>query len=199
MKRSRLWRLGWILAVAWLLAGCASTYLLDNEVTSFSSLTAVPSQPTYRFERLPSQQAPGQAQLETLADAALHKAGLRRDDANPRYTVQVSGRVQRILSPWYSPWDGWGWGPGFGHFGHRGFHHGFFGPFPRMEPPWYQREVSIIMRELPSNRVVYETRAANTGPWTDGGAVFPAMFEAALQGFPTPPPGPRIVNIQVGR
>jgi hypothetical protein len=28
--------------------------------------------------------------------------------------------------------------------------------------------------------------------------VLPAMFQAALQGFPAPPPGPRVVNIQMG-
>jgi hypothetical protein len=29
--------------------------------------------------------------------------------------------------------------------------------------------------------------------------VLPAMFDAAMQGFPTPPAGPRRVDIQVGR
>ncbi|HSV55255.1 MAG TPA: DUF4136 domain-containing protein [Burkholderiaceae bacterium] len=181
------------------LSGCAAGYLLDNQVQSFSQLTALPAPPTYRFERLPSQQAPGQAQLEVAADAALHKAGLRRDDANPRYSVQISGQMQRVLSPWAHPWDGWGWGGfGFGYH-HRGVGIGLGGPFPRMESPWYQRDVAVIIRELASNRVVYETRASNAGPWMDSAAVFPALFEAAMQGFPTPPPGPRIVNIQVGR
>lgn len=196
MSRAFLRWTGLVL-LAGLLAGCAGRYLLDNQVQSFTSLTAVPSPSTYRFERLPSQQAPAQAQMEALADAALQKAGMRRDDAHPRYSVQVSGRLQRVVSPWASPWDGWGWGPGFHH--HHGLGLGFMGPFPRMESPWYEREVSLIIRELPSNRVVYETRALNAGPWTDSGAVFPAMFDASLQGFPTPPPGPRVVNIQLPR
>jgi len=68
-----------------------------------------------------------------------------------------------------------------------------------MEPPWYHREVGVIMRELSSNRVVFESYAANDGPWLDGTEVFPAMFEAALQGFPQPPAGPRQVEIPVGR
>jgi hypothetical protein len=68
-----------------------------------------------------------------------------------------------------------------------------------MEQPWYQREVSVIIRELPSNRVVYETRAMNAGPWLDNLSVFPAMFQAAMQGFPTPPAGARRVDVQVGR
>ena len=194
----RVW--GLVLAIVALLSGCAGGYLLDNSVQSFSSLPALPAQPTYRFERLPSQQQdPAQAQLEAMADGALHQAGLRRDDANPRYSVQVSVQLQRVLSPWASPWDGWG---GFGGVGWRHHHHfglGFGFPLGRMESPWYQREVMIIIRELPSNRAVYETRALNAGPWMDSATVLPAMFQAAMQGFPTPPAGPRRVDIQVGR
>jgi hypothetical protein len=191
----------WFALSALLLPGCATSYLLDNDVQSFSGLTALPAQPTYRFERLPSQQSPAQAQLEAMADPALHKAGLRRDDANPRYSVQVAARLRPVLSPWASPWDGWGWGgwgwgAGFAHR-HRGFGH--VGVFGRMEPPWYQREVDIIVRELDSNRVVFESHAGNDGPWLDNTEVFPAMFEAALNGFPAPPAGPRRVNIQLGQ
>lgn len=196
MKRSWLRRLGMMFVSAWLLSGCATSYLLDNNVQSFSGLQALPANPSYRFERLPSQQAvPVQAQLEALADSALFRAGLRRDDAAPRYSVQVSARVQRILSPWADPWD-WGWGGGFGFFG-PGV--GYATPFPRMEQPWYQREVAVIVRELASNRVIFESRAANEGPWWDSNSVLPAMFEAALQGFPNAPAGPRRVNIQIGQ
>jgi len=195
MKRTGLHLLGlFFAAAAVLLSGCATPYTLDNNVQSFSSLPALPAQPTYRFERLPSQQAPDQAQLEAMADAALHKAGLRRDDAKPHYSVQVSARVQPILSPWASPWDGWG-GFGFGAR-HRGFGYGF-GSRLYMESPWYHREVSIIVRELSSNRVVFESRAANEGPLSASATVLPAMFEAALQGFPNTPTGPRQVSIQI--
>ena len=194
MKRILLRLLGLpLLSGLLLLSGCATSYVLDNSVQSFSQLPAVPAQPTYRFERLPSQQAPDQAQLEAMADAALHKAGLRRDDASPRYSVQVSARLQPVLSPWADPWDSWG---GFGLRRHR-FGFGMGTRFGMMEPPWYHREVSVIVRELSSNRVVYETRASNDGPWSSSGSVFPAMFEAARQGFPTPPAGPRVVNVQV--
>jgi hypothetical protein len=181
------------------LSGCATGYLLDNQVQTYSHLTAVPAPASYRFERLPSQNAadPAQTQLEAMADAALHRAGFRRDDANPRYSVLVSARIQRTLSPYYDPWDaGFGWGMGFGG---RGVGIGFGGPImPRMESPWYQREVSIIVRELAGNRVVYETHASNQGPWLDNNAAIPAMFDAALQGFPNPPQGPRRVDIQLG-
>ena len=103
MRCSMLRLLGGAVMAVWLLTGCASGYLLDNNVQSFSQLTALPAQPTYRFERLPSQQDPWHAQLEAMADPALHKAGLRRDDANPRYSVQVGAQLQRVLSPWAEP------------------------------------------------------------------------------------------------
>ena len=196
MKRS-LRRLLFLCLAVSLLAGCASTFLVDASVQSFSSLGALPAQPTYRFERLPSQQEPGQARLEAMADAALHRAGLRRDDANPRYAVQVSGRLQPTLSPWADPWR-WGGGWGIGYH-RRGLGLGFGGPWSGMESPWYHREVAIVVRELPSNRVVFESHASHDGPWLDNNTVFPAMFQAALQGFPNPPTGPRRVDVQVGR
>lgn len=196
MNRSLSALLGLCFAVA-LLTGCASTYLVDTSVQSFSNLAALPPQPTYRFERLPSQQEPGQSQLEAMADPALHQAGLRRDDANPRYAVQVSGRLQPTLSPWSDPWR-WGGGWGIGYH-RRGLGLGFGGPWGGLESPWYHREVAIVVRELPSNRVVFESHASNDGPWLDNNTVFPAMFQAAMQGFPNPPQGPRRVDIQVGR
>jgi hypothetical protein len=196
MNRSLSALLGLCFAVA-LLTGCASTYLVDTSVQSFSNLAALPPQPTYRFERLPSQQEPGQSQLEAMADPALHRAGLRRDDANPRYAVQVSGRLQPTLSPWSDPWR-WGGGWGIGYH-RRGLGLGFGGPWGGLESPWYHREVAIVVRELPSNRVVFESHASNDGPWLDNNTVFPAMFQAAMQGFPNPPQGPRRVDIQVGR
>lgn len=198
---SRVFRLLAALAVALALAGCATGYVLDNQVQTYSHLPTVQPPLTYRFERLPSQVAagPDQAQLEAMADAALHQAGFRRDDANPRYSVRVGARVQRMLSPYADPWDfpfGFGWGFGFGH---RGIGIGLGGPlFPRTEPAWWHREASIIVRDLASNQVVYETHAVNEGPWLDSRTVLPAMFQAALQGFPNPPQGPRRVDIQVG-
>ena len=185
--------LGTAAVAAALLSGCATSITVDNQVQAFSSLTATPAQATYKFDRLPSMQEPGQAQVEAMADAALHRAGLRRDDAAARYTVQVSGRVQRVVSPWADPWDGGMWG-GFG-WGHR--RGGRFGVSMGMESPWYHREVAVIVREVGSAKVVFESHSAHDGPWMDNTMVFPAMFEAALQGFPQPPAGPRRVDITI--
>lgn len=194
-------RLIFAAAAALVLSGCASTYLLDNQVQSFSQLPALPAQPTYRFERSLSQQAdPAQEALEVLADPALHKAGLRRDDAAPRFSVQVGARTEQVISPYAYPyWGPWGWGGGWGlgYAGPRGAI-AYSSPWMWQDSYWFRREVSVIVRELPSNRVVYETRANNDGPLLDNRAVLPAMFEAAMQGFPNPPAGPRRVDIQLG-
>lgn len=179
------------------LGGCATSYTVDNRVQSFSELAAAAPAVTYRFERLPSQQQrPRQAELEAMADAALLQAGLRRDDTNARYTVQVAAHVHAELSPWADPFwgrPGWRWGFGYTH----GWRHARVGVWGPPEPPWYRREVSVVVRELASNKVVYESHAVNDGPWATSPKVLSAMFQAAMQGFPAPPAGPRQVNITV--
>jgi hypothetical protein len=189
------------------LSGCATSWVVDSDVKSFSSLTEVPAGATYRFERLPSQQADParQESLEAMAAAALEEVGLRRDDARPQYSAQIGARVTAGLSPWADPWlfDGpWGYGYGGGYgYARRGFGGGaWYGGAAFMPPaanPWYEREVSIVLREAGSNRVVYETRARNDGPYNASAAILPVMFRAALQGFPNPPQGERRVNIDL--
>ena len=68
---------------------------------------------------------------------------------------------------------------------------------PRADLPWYQREVSLLIRDAASNQVVYETHAVHGGRWADGSTVLPAMFSAALSGFPNPPAGQRKINVEV--
>ncbi|WP_295545554.1 DUF4136 domain-containing protein [uncultured Pseudacidovorax sp.] len=209
MRRAlRLLELAAMTAVAVGLAGCATSYVVDNNVQSYAK-APVPPGATYRFERLPSQQANDAAQtdLEALAEPSLAAAGLRRDDASPRYTVQVSARSQLELSPWADPWfDGPGWGPGWGPrwgvglgYGRPGWYGGgWWGPGAL--PPnqtWYGREVSIVMRSLPDRQVVYETHARNDGPYPDTRRILPVMFHAALQGFPNPPQAVRRVDVTV--
>ncbi len=183
------------------LAGCATRWVVDSDVNSYSALATVPPGATYRFERLPLQQAneAAQRELEAMAGAALERVGLRRDDTAPAYSALVGARVTSELSPWADPWlfggGVWGpWGPRYGGWG------GWYGPmFPPAASPWYAREVSIVLRELPSHRVVYETRASNEGPYASSAAILPVMFQAALEGFPHPPAGVRRVNIELPR
>jgi hypothetical protein len=61
------------------------------------------------------------------------------------------------------------------------------------EPPWYSYTVHLLMREVATAQVAYETTANFQGPWSDGGNLVPIVIDAALQGFPTPPTGPRKV------
>ncbi|WP_198086674.1 DUF4136 domain-containing protein [Variovorax sp. E3] len=187
------------------LTGCATSWVVDSNVKSFSALGTVPPGATYRFDRLPSQQADGarQESLEAMAGAALDQVGLRRDDARPQYNAQIGARVTAGLSPWADPWlyDGpWGYGyGGYGYYGRRWYGGGWYGGpmFAQPANPWYDREVSIVLREVGTNKVVYETRARNDGPYTSSAAILPVMFQAALQGFPNPPPGERRVNIEL--
>lgn len=180
-------------AALWL-SGCAGMRLVDSEVHSFTSAPSVPAGARYRFERLPSQQADAapQAQLEAMAQQALAKVGLQRDEAAASYSVQVSFgmRVDRH-SPWQPSDNGWGpgWNPGWGRQG----------SFPFMEPPYYWRQVGLMLRDLRTQKIVYETHAAHDGPWADTAAVLPAMLDAALQDFPTPPPGLRRITIEIPR
>ena len=202
-------------ALLTLLSGCATRWVVDSDVRSFSNLPAadVAAGATYRFERLPSQQdgdgARGAAALEAMAAPALERAGLRRDDAGARYSAQIGARVTLTYSPWGDPgfYPGWGpWGPGprFGMGYGRGWYGsawhgpGWYGPgFPPASSPWYLREVSVVLRDLSTQRVVYETRARSENIRSNDAAVLPVMFRAALQGFPVPPQGARQVKIEV--
>ena len=72
------------------LAGCAGISTLDSSVQTYAAMAGLPAQAGYRYERMPSQDAdPAQPRLAAWADASLARAGLRRDDAAPRYSVQV--------------------------------------------------------------------------------------------------------------
>jgi hypothetical protein len=192
-----------LLALA-LLAGCSGLRLVDNDVQSHARWQAKPAEPgnTYRFERLPSQQGlaaqfePSQDQLEAMAQTALAKLGLVHLPEAALFTVQISATT--ILQPGYgSQW------PGLPVIsigaGTAGSHIGMAFPMMRYEPPLYIREVQLILRDSRNHQVVYETRARHSGVWSDARALLPAMLEAALSGFPTPPPGTRRVNVQIPR
>lgn len=192
------------LAGAALLAGCSGMRIVDSDVTAYSTIGAVmPANFTYRFERLPSQERAGepQSRIEAMAEQSLARVGPRRNDASPRYSVLVGARVQATdRDPWGSPWQPWGF------MGHqpvvtRSGQVVYVPTFPSSGPPlpWYEREVSIVIRELSTGQVVYETRASHSGRWSDTGNLLPVMFDAALRGFPSAPPGPVRVNIEIPR
>lgn len=167
--------------------------------------------------------------LEQLAVAALTQVGLQLtpDTAQARWRVQVSARgVQMPRSRWDARFSiGLGYGTGFGATlahpypwgiwpGYGGVYGGAFGPdfvvdsqgrliptplFRLPDPPYYQREVSVVLRDARSGQVVYESTATHDGPWRHTNSQWAALLEAALDGFPEPPAGDRRVVIEVPR
>jgi hypothetical protein len=187
-----------------LLTGCASMRLIDSDVVS---VAAVPPGMSlqgakYRFERLPSQVNNPEAGLaEQQAQAAMTAVGLVRDDAGASLSVMVGfSGTQYLADPWGRPMAP-GWTPygnvsiGSGWGSHIGLGVGM-----RFPPPThYRREVSLIMRDLKSGQVVYETRASHAGPWSDSVPIFATLFKAALAHFPNPPAGVQRVHIDIPR
>lgn len=194
------------------LAGCSSVRIVDSQVAAFSKLEAAPAAASaWRFEQLPSQQQLDEAsaakrnKLEALAAAELAKAGfapkpLPTTSNQAAYTVQLSARIQRVERGPLDSWEYAGWGLTGRDYVVTGSGRVIPAPFfPRLEPPWYVREVSLLIRDTRDNRIVYETQARHEGRWADDEAVLPAMLAAALQGFPKPPEGKRVVNIEIPR
>ena len=191
------------LALVTLLSGCAGLRVVDSNVLAVANVPpGVQLQGAhYRFERLPSQLSNPEAGLaEQQAQQALTTVGLVRDDPGAQISVLVGfAGSQYVSDPWGRPYPStWGsvsigrgvpWGSGVG-----------VGMGMRFPPPTqYRREVSLIMRDLRSGQVVYETRATHDGIWSDSAQVFATLFQAALANFPNPPAGPRRVNIQIPR
>ncbi|MBT3067532.1 DUF4136 domain-containing protein [Rhodoferax sp. U11-2br] len=187
-----------LLFVAFLLTGCSGMRVVDSQVNSFAPAT-VAAGSRYRFDRLPSQQSnpAAQEQLEAMAEAALTKVGLVRDDQGASLSVQVSVTERAEQSAMDHPALGWnlGWRVGNG-----GVWMGRGPLFPGLDVRTsYWREVGLVLRQRSTQAVVFESRASHDGPWADSEAVLPAMLDAALQGFPTPPTGLRRVNIEIAR
>lgn len=178
--------------------------LIDSDVNAFSTLQAAPASASYRFERLPSQQLDEkrQASVEAMAEQALAKVGLRRaaDGGSPagsaQYSVLIGARTQRLET---ASWDDIGLLPGRDYIvtGHGRMI--FTRPFPYASTPYYIREVSLLLRDNATGQVVFESHAKHEDRWHDSDAILPAMFDAALQGFPTPPAGVRRVNVEIAR
>lgn len=218
------WTAAAALGAALLLGGCASTYRVDSQVESFARWSdasaasgttatapaALPRAPqTYRFERPLSQREGGAATrqnaLEALAREVLTPLGWTATDGNaaPPWTVQVSASgARQVRSPWDDPrpafWPMWSIGVG-GH-GSRVGGQLVWGPvFPYQDLPYYERKVSLVVRDTASGRVVYETRAAHDSRWNDSPALWRAMVSAALRDFPAPPAGVREVIVDLPR
>ena len=179
-----------------LLAGCASTRAVDSAVQSYSTLTALPTPPTYRLELLPSQKAEAASfsAIEAQAQESLQKVGLQRDDQTGGLIVQI-GAQARYTSPEYWPYGPygrpWAWG-----WGHRGWAMG--GGWMMDRPPTLQyRAVSTVMRDAQTQKIVYETSASYEEVWSNDALIFGVLFDAALTGFPQPPAGARQIRSEI--
>ena len=184
-----------------LLSACSGMRVVDSDVTAFSAWTAAPPVPgtRYRFERLPSQQSAiaQQNRIEALTTISLSKVGMVLSPADARYSVQVALSTE-ILQRYLEPGFGFG-GPGVSiGGGSRGASIGLSLPIGFGHSS-YKRTVSLLMRELSTQKVVFETRALHDGPGGDVFAVLPAMLDSALLGFPQPPVGTRRINVEIPR
>ena len=193
-----------LLTASLLLTACSGMRIVDTDVSNFPGpgTQAIPPAASYRFERLPSQQAQPQqtAALEVIAQTALERVGLRRDDANAQYSVQLGLRMFRDPQ---APWDDPRYVQGIAVPALVNMHYGMLMRHPSLSMqfdfPYYRREVTIVVRRLTDAQVVFETRAQHDGRWPDDAAVLPAMFQAALQGFPNPPAGMHRVVVEIPR
>ena len=204
--RSRVlrWLTGAMMGAALIgLQGCAALNQVRTEVQSFGDWPATRTGGPFVFERLPSQanQAEQAAQLEAAALPALQEHGftLAQNPADALYTVQLAAiaRVTQRGDPfwpgpyWYHPYP---WGrPGVG--GWWGTGGSGLSLSLALEPPWVTLEVRLLIRDRRDGRVLYETQAAHDRVGAVDEAVLPYVFEAALDGFPQPPQGRRVVTV----
>ncbi len=195
-----------LLSLTLLLGGCSGLRLVESQVRATAAIptggTAIEAGARYRFERLPSQTDPVETDtVEAIAEAELTEVGLVRDDKNPRYSVQLTTRMESFyVDDWGRPYSGPRVGGsimiGTGNLG-IGIGTGVGMRFP--PPSQYRHEATLLLRDLQSNQVVYETSALHEGPWNDRYNILRAVLAAALKDFPDPPAGARRVKVEIPR
>ncbi len=190
----RVFRLCMLVVLGLALAGCGTTRLIDSQVRSFTTTTAdLPAEGpfSFRFERLPSQQADAQAQdrLEEMALPVLAQKGLVPDALAPRFTLELRMAMDVInqSGPFHARW-------GFGTIGSGLWSQpGSMG----LEPTRYRYSVHLLLRDAANKNVVFESTAMHEGPWGDRASVLTAVLLASLQDFPQGSDKPRRVLIDL--
>ena len=172
------------------LAGCAAPPP-QATVQVFTPPVQLPAGATYRYERLALQAPrPDQAMLEGVVDTALSRAGLRRDDANARFSVQAMVSQDALA---YAPAASPSWmsvGLGGGSWGGGGVGVGFSFPIGGAPAVYASQRVDVILRDLTNGQVVFQSQAMSTS-----GAGPAILLETAMRGFPDVPPGLRVVPL----
>jgi hypothetical protein len=198
--------LGLLLA---LLTGCSGMRLVESQVRSSATPTeaaAIPQDARYRFERLPSQTDPIENDsIDAIAEAELLAVGLSHDEKNPQYSVQITTRMESYqVDDFGRPYSNsrivihGGYGNyGWGNIGLMGMGSGWGMRYPPSTQ--YRHEVTVLLRDLSTQKVVYETRATHEGPWNDRYNILRATLAAALKDFPAPPAGVRRVKVEIPR
>ena len=198
-----------LLLAALTLGGCAAMRSIDSDVSTYSRWPAERKPATYAFERLPSQQERPEQQrrLEDAARSAVEAAGFAPagDPQGADVTVQVGARITAFdRSPFDDPF--W-WGPGLRRpflysrggrlFYAPGLHSYGWGSARWDFPTTYEREVALLIRDRRSGEPLFEARASSDGysPMTE--TALPAMFEAAMKGFPNGGINPRRVTVEI--
>ena len=202
------------LMFASVLSGCGGMRLIDTQVRAASSLSDPASLQgaSFKFERSPLQPAPGIARdpagnpvvdtFESQAEQALSEVGLTRNDDAATLSVLLGLRLTPYLvdngtrvygAPYPFAYGAWGSGR---RFGGMGFGMGWGSRFP--PSTLYRHELQILMRDVRSGQLVYETQAVHDGPWSDKHIV-PALLSAALKNFPQPCMPACQVNIEIPR
>lgn len=181
--------------LVFVLGACSTVRTADSSVISFAGQVPAVSGATYRFERLPSQsKEPLYGEIEAMAEKALEQAGLKRDDAAARYSVEMSMVSEQFLrqplvllsrhSRFVMPSDRLFWS----------------GYYPAMmDSVTYRYQLRLVMRDTSTARVAYETTAELEVPWSDSINMIPALLNAALRDYPLPPSGPRKVEVQLSK
>lgn len=205
-----------------LFSGCSTVRIIESQVQTSPQWAAasgagsvVPTKALYRLERLPADVNNLQAGwAEVELEAALQPLAWTRNDVDAQYSVWIGVRTAEFMA------DAWGRpvrGPWVNHVyvsvgtGHRPRGVGanvawnigmpvYSGMRPGLPPAvGYAQEVSIIIRDLKTSQVVYQTKATHDGPWADHQNILRALISAALQGFPNPQVLQRRVDIAIPR
>ena len=180
------------------LTGCAGMNTVVGDVSSFASAPADVKAGNFRFERLPSQEqdAVHAQALEDMAQKALEKAGFKRNDGAAQFSVQVGAWTSEGLEVWPGPSMGrWAWPSRFSHLRPWGLNPYPYPFGPRSDREVFLSKVRLEIRDIATAKVVFEATATNEESWYRADTVLPALFEAALTGFPTPNPTVHPVTI----
>jgi hypothetical protein len=175
--------------LALMLTGCASLRDVNSDVTVHSQWPANQLPGRYVFERLPSQQTQPnqQALLENAATPALARTGFTAvsEPSAAQYSVQLGARITALSSTSYDDPLGWRDGPASAIYWGLGRGIYFGGRIPvYAEPPTYEKEVTLLLRDRRTANILYEVKASVMGASPSIQTVLPALFSAALKDFP---------------